>query len=213
MSVTGMCNKCGDYNQLIEEAATFNDILIINFIDSYQNLTTKTLTSFSWAYSRCPHIQFYVKIDDDVFINTEKVLDLLYSNVTKYENLLIGDCPNHLGPNRDKASKYYVSRDIFHEKRWPPFCFGTTYILGNYSAANLLKVASSTPVVPLEDASMGILARASGTVNVLRIHNWRWTIWEPRKHFAYTACPVTYTVHNITPKQIEKLWKYCLIRP
>ncbi len=209
-----MCESCNDYNELKEEAATFNDILIINFIDSYHNLTTKTLTSLYWAYSRCSLVRFYVKVDDDVFVNTEKVLKELYSNVTKYQNLLSGDCPVHMGPNRDKMSKYYVSKEMYPEKLWPPFCFGTSYIVGNYSLASILKVVSSTPVVHLEDASMGILANATGTVHAFRIGKWRWTIRPKTKPFDYTGCPSTYTVHNISPDQIKQLWDFCtLLKP
>ena len=61
---------------LKDEAAKYKDILQLNFTDTYRNLTLKTLTSFKWIHSKCSHVPFYLKIDDDIYVELDKILQV-----------------------------------------------------------------------------------------------------------------------------------------
>ena len=48
-------------------------MVIESFQDSYHNLTLKTTFLLKWLSHRCPRAKFILKVDDDVFINTENL--------------------------------------------------------------------------------------------------------------------------------------------
>ncbi len=63
----------------------YGDLVQENFIDSYRNLTLKTLMGIRWASIHCSNAKFVVKIDDDVIINPFYLLNYL-DNVTNTTN-------------------------------------------------------------------------------------------------------------------------------
>ena len=48
-----------------------------NFIDSYGNLTLKTMMGLKWASRYCWRAKFVYKVDDDMFVNVENLLKYL----------------------------------------------------------------------------------------------------------------------------------------
>ncbi|MPC81164.1 UDP-GlcNAc:betaGal beta-1,3-N-acetylglucosaminyltransferase 7 [Portunus trituberculatus] len=67
--VVGATQDEAQQQKLDEEIRTHGDIIQYNFIDSYANLTYKTLSLLSWGVTRCSEVQFLAKIDDDVLVN------------------------------------------------------------------------------------------------------------------------------------------------
>ncbi|XP_036624895.1 beta-1,3-galactosyltransferase 4 [Trichosurus vulpecula] len=51
------------------EAQVEGDIVQAAFMDSYRNLTLKTLSGLAWAARYCPNVHYVLKTDDDVYIN------------------------------------------------------------------------------------------------------------------------------------------------
>lgn len=58
-----------DVQKLEAEMDQFGDIVMGDFVDSYRNLTLKTITGYRWLTSHCREAQFVVKTDDDVLVN------------------------------------------------------------------------------------------------------------------------------------------------
>ena len=50
------------------ESDLFGDIIITDHVDSYNNLTLKTLAAFDWMQTFCPQAEYLLKTDDDMFI-------------------------------------------------------------------------------------------------------------------------------------------------
>ena len=70
----------GTYTEkLLAESDRYNDILIGNFIDSYYNLTTKSLSALQWSVDVCTETKSIVLCDDDVHFNEPKVIRSLAS--------------------------------------------------------------------------------------------------------------------------------------
>ena len=63
--------------QVVQEQRQFGDILQEDFVDSYMNLTLKSVMGLKWASRRCPSARFLMKTDDDMFVNVPKLLDYL----------------------------------------------------------------------------------------------------------------------------------------
>ena len=61
-----LANK--NLNQISAEAATYDDILAGDFLDSFHNLTFKDSMLMTWAIEKCPS-KFIFKGDDDILLN------------------------------------------------------------------------------------------------------------------------------------------------
>lgn len=48
-----------------DEAAQFNDLLLLDFADAYGNLTLKTSAALLWAAKSCPRLSFALRLDSD----------------------------------------------------------------------------------------------------------------------------------------------------
>ena len=54
-----------------QESQIFHDIVVEDFVDSYHNLTLKTMMGMRWIATFCEHAQYVLKADSDVFVNME----------------------------------------------------------------------------------------------------------------------------------------------
>ena len=59
------------------ESDLHGDLAISSNIDTYQNLTLKTLSAFRWMQTFCSSADFILKIDDDMFIQTQRLRQLV----------------------------------------------------------------------------------------------------------------------------------------
>jgi hypothetical protein len=84
-------------NRMIRaEARRHGDILQEDFVDSYRNLTLKTMMIFKWASEQCAHARYLLRINDDVAVNTPKLMTYLHStkrNLTLYLSLSLSFLP------------------------------------------------------------------------------------------------------------------------
>ena len=61
-----LANK--NFDQLLNEASEYDDILAGDFVDSFHNLTFKDSMLMTWAKERCLS-KFIFKGDDDILLN------------------------------------------------------------------------------------------------------------------------------------------------
>ena len=74
--------------QLQSEADQYGDIVQEAFIDTYANLTVKSLMLLKWFTQHCDNTQYVMKADDDMYINLVKLYELVRAN--KKPQLLMG---------------------------------------------------------------------------------------------------------------------------
>ncbi|GFN95316.1 hexosyltransferase [Plakobranchus ocellatus] len=76
--------------KIYEEAANYNDVLFLDMIDDYSNLTLKVASAFSWALQHCRTTKFFMKIDQDTFLNVPLLLDLLIYHERRLQRSVTG---------------------------------------------------------------------------------------------------------------------------
>ena len=99
-----------------KESETFGDILQEDFIDSYANLTLKTLMMLKWYNQSCSsNVPYILKTDDDVYINLKNLQKLVKLN--KIPNLLMGTLICGATPIRDPYNKWFSPEYMYNKKR------------------------------------------------------------------------------------------------
>jgi beta-1,3-galactosyltransferase 1 len=147
-------------NDLELESAIYGDLVQENFIDSYYNLTLKTVMGLRWVSEYCSNAKFFLKVDSDVVVNPLFLLNFLNEINKKHElkNSFLCNRGVNKKPYRSKKSKFLISTDIYEPKKYPFFCDGQAYLMTNDLAINLFNRSQYVKPFVLEDVNLGIVA-------------------------------------------------------
>ncbi|CAL1605577.1 unnamed protein product [Knipowitschia caucasica] len=192
---------------LVVEARERGDLIQGRFLDTYANLTLKSLSMLGWARRFCPQAHFMVKADDDVFFNPRALLHFLNKSKSPYEHgdLYLGRVHMRVAPNRNPASKHYLPAGAFSQSVFPDYCSGTAYVLSRSALLKISLAASalslSTPLPP-EDVFVGICARAAG---VIPSHC---ALFSGGPGVPYGRCcyQAMVSVHRVPPRDMLRFW-------
>lgn len=99
---------------VINERLVHADIVQVDFIDSYANLTIKSVALLHWVYTHCPNADYVLKSDDDNFINTN-VFDQVLASLKKQTRSIYGlEVPTKI-PERLKGTiQVPFQQIVFH---------------------------------------------------------------------------------------------------
>lgn len=75
--------------QIEEESRKYGDILQIDMIDNYYNLTLKVVGLINWLNNYCSTAKFLLKVDDDVYVNVRNFVALTKA-LNPTENAIYG---------------------------------------------------------------------------------------------------------------------------
>lgn len=183
------------------ESQTYGDIIVEDFVDSYTNLTLKSVFMLKWVQNNCPGVKFIMKVDDDIFVNVPNLHHFLLNQTTKAP-LLTGNLICGARPIHDQWSKWYTPKYMFREGKYPNYLSGTGYVMSADLVKPLLRMALATPYFHLEDVFLtGICARKIG---VNPKDNFGFS-YQPR---AVSPCVYKEVImgHGVIPSEMIKLW-------
>lgn len=144
------------------ESEKYEDIIQANFIDSYANLTLKTLAIFKWASKYCYKAKFLLKSDDDIVINMHHLTAYFYNltnnNTVYIKNTVFGSIIQP-AVERNNQSKFYVSFDEFKPDYFDPYCIGSAYLLSLDLAKSMFELSFKKKHFKFEDVYVGMLAK------------------------------------------------------
>ena len=149
-------------NQIKWEHIKFNDILQANFLDSYRNLTLKTIIGMKYLADNCLNSSYFLaKIDDDVMVNTKQLMRYLNNTINQKINITNRFFCNewiNATVRRSKSNKFYVSFEELSVNTYPTYCDGPAYIYSNDLLLNIKNAINSTKIFRFEDVYSGLLA-------------------------------------------------------
>ncbi|XP_066962745.1 beta-1,3-galactosyltransferase 5-like isoform X3 [Macrobrachium rosenbergii] len=154
--------------QAVEEEITqYQDIIQYNFIDSYRNLTYKTIAWMTWVKYNCVDVPWIAKIDDDNVVNpfalNRYLVDRFKENPSP--NAIHGRL--RVTNKAMRNGKWVVTKEEYPPDKYPPFVLGPAYIVGRNAIDKLLEYTPYTPFLWLEDVYMtGLVAKAAGIKHV-----------------------------------------------
>ncbi|XP_046553480.1 beta-1,3-galactosyltransferase 5-like [Haliotis rubra] len=157
----GETNNPTQEARLKEEAEEQNDIVQAGYIESYQNLTYKTLVGFKWLREYCPQTEYVMKVDDDVFVHLPRV----------FAKLNYGDWSKGIAGSvvRSATKKFFGKYSIVNYPylMLPEYASGPMYVMPKRIAVNILNISEYMVLTNMEDVHVtGILAKAIGAGHV-----------------------------------------------
>lgn len=186
-------------NIIEKESQGFGDILQLFYIDSYENLTNKTLLTLEWLSYNCEP-KFVLKTDDDCFVNLLSLEPWLHT--LKSDILYVGKRNVHMPVIRHPKHRNYVAVEDISEKYYEPYCSGGGYILSGKVLKNLTGKAKFFKQIRNEDAFIGIVMNF---MNISPVHDkgflpFVFTEKEVRKRFV-CEWKSHFVMHDVKPRQ------------
>ncbi|XP_059399402.1 beta-1,3-galactosyltransferase 2-like [Carassius carassius] len=148
--------------KLEEESRQHRDLVQSNFVDSYFNLTIKTMVIMDWLGTRCPQAAYAMKIDSDMYIGLENLMSLLLAPNTPRENYITGYLMWNRAVIRDKNSKWYVSEELYPEPKYPTYLLGMGYVFSNDLSGKIVEASKKVKAFNIEDAYVGACLKQLG---------------------------------------------------
>ncbi|BFZ22578.1 hypothetical protein BsWGS_25617 [Bradybaena similaris] len=148
---------------ITEESSQYGDILQEDFIDSYRNLSLKSVAILKWVSLFCNATRFVLKADDDMYVNIPFLVKTLHQyslDKSRPEAYVVGSLQVNAQPNRDSSSKWHTPTSVFSLNTYPNYVSGTAYAMTGIAAALLYQASLRVPSFWLEDIYItGICAK------------------------------------------------------
>lgn len=193
--------------QLDKESRTHADIIQMNFRDSYQNLTIKTMMMMNWLATFCPEASYAMKVDADIFVNIFYLIRLLRSSPK--QDFITGSVIRDGRPRRDSGSKWHLSEELYPEDSFPWYVSGAGYVFSLDLAARISWASRFVRMIPLEDVYVGLCLHVLGIQPVysrtlLTFRN----LFEIRK-LPYDRCVFAsrVIVNQFKPSELVHIWQ------
>lgn len=185
-----------------KEQYLYGDIIRGKFIDTYDNLTLKTISMLEWVDNYCHKADFVLKTDDDMFINVSRLLAFIDKHHSE-QRTIYGRLAKKWKPIRNKKSKYYISPQQYKPAVFPDFTTGPAYLFPAGISKELYLAALNHTYFKLEDVFVtGIVANG---LKINRVHAPEFL----NKRVSLTPCSVQrgISIHMVKGVEQYDLWK------
>ncbi|KAK2851130.1 hypothetical protein Q5P01_007406 [Channa striata] len=197
--------------KLIEyEDRIYGDILQWDFMDTFFNLTLKEVNFLKWFDIYCSGVQFIFKGDDDVFVNTHNLLQLIRFEAEgpKVADLFMGDTIPNAIPIRNRQSKYYIPKELY-DKPYPPYVGGGGFLMSSQLARRLHVVSEKLEMYPIDDVFLGMCLQKLSVAPEMHA-GFRTFGISKRKASPMNKEPCFYrdliVVHKLSAQELLKMW-------
>ncbi|XP_067457553.1 beta-1,3-galactosyltransferase 2 [Thunnus thynnus] len=150
----------GIQEKLEEESRKHADIIQMNFVDSYKNLTIKTMMMMNWLATHCPNASYTMKVDADIFVNVFYLIRRLSSSPR--QGYITGSVISDGKPRRDSNSKWQITEELYPEDSFPSYVSGAGYVFSTDLAARISWASRFVRMIPLEDVYVGLCLHVLG---------------------------------------------------
>ncbi|KAK3586440.1 hypothetical protein CHS0354_030695 [Potamilus streckersoni] len=143
-----------DQVKINNENLVHEDIVQGDFLDTFYNLTLKSILALRWIYQNCRKAKFVLKVDDDIFVDMLKVVHGLVPSLTnKTRNIVCSVKEENTSIIvRDKESKWYLPEHIFHQRtHLPRFCTGYFVLMTSDLVPELAHMSEGAQYIPVDD--------------------------------------------------------------
>ena len=216
--VLGVSESRHEMGQIESESFRHGDVIQGNFMDTYRNLTLKTILGYAWFRLSCPHARFFMKTDDDTFVNIFSLVSFGWKSMN-VGHVMSGQCMQEKRKRfKDPNDRWYISPEQYPDETVPPYCCGCGYILTAHTARDIADVMPWLPILPVEDLFTGVaITRLPYEVEIrhkpMLFQNY------PRSEDKYKMYCNIYShgsaviLHKFPEDLVEKFFNECAWRP
>ncbi|XP_053275653.1 beta-1,3-galactosyltransferase 2 [Pleuronectes platessa] len=148
--------------KLQQENLQHHDLIQSNFMDTYLNLTIKTMVIMDWLATFCPTAAYGMKIDSDMFLNIDNLVIMLSKPGIPQENYLTGMLMWNRPVVRSLDSKWYVPEEMYPDPSYPTYTLGMGYVFSNDLPRKYVDISISIKPFNIEDAYIGMCMKKLG---------------------------------------------------
>ncbi|KAK3914689.1 Beta-1,3-galactosyltransferase 1 [Frankliniella fusca] len=194
-----------------EESRRFGDIVQEGFIDSYNNLTVKSVMLLKWVTQRCSSALYVMKTDDDTMVNLQSLRLFLKAQQSalakpraKKVPLLVGNLICGARPILDSTHKWYMPRYIYAGRTYPNYLSGSGYVMSQEVVQALYEASQKVSLIPLEDVYItGQCAVYSG---IRPTGHPGFSLGKRPMSTCSLGNPQVITTHRLNPKELREAW-------
>lgn len=188
---------------LKSEQYVYGDLIRAIFIDTYDNMTLKTITMLDWTSKFCKNAKFLLKTDDDTFINVYKLMIYL-AIIPEEMNAIYGNLLRGTPTCRNVSSKYYLSVEQYEHDILPDFLSGSTYLVPMHLIEKLLISAQMHPFIKLEDVF--ITGFVANDLQISLVHTSLFHYFSI-SNISYCYVKWLISIHYVNVEQLYELWE------
>ena len=195
--------------KVMQEAETYKDIVINKITDLYQNLSLKTLSAFHWMLKHCPQSQFLLKVDDDMFVQVEKLTAKISSILEDQSRprLILGNISRGWKPVRNPKSKYLITEAQYPEERFPDFATGPSYLVSSQAVKEIYAAAMEFNYIHLEDVFLTGVVADSLDISRMDVHEFKNNAVRVPAQFMGCTIEKSFTIHKVEPEEQKELYQ------
>lgn len=188
-----------------QENERHQDLLQSNFIDSYRNLTIKTMVMLEWLRDHCPQAYYAAKVDADMLLNVVALMQMLLSPSGYHSNYITGLVWYENIVIRDPSSKFYIPYEVYPKLVYPPYPLGMCYIISMDLPEKILDVSKKIKPIFIEDAYIGLCLEQLRITPTNPPHIEQFVVKPPEE---YDRCYYSDLIAVITnsPAQLVSYW-------
>lgn len=193
--------------ELVKEHQQHNDLIQSDFLDSYHNLTIKTMMMLEWLNTNCVNASYVMKVDSDVFLNVTNLVKLLVDPSHDKQDYMTGlvwwDSP----VSRNIFNKFYIPRKVIPESKFPPYPLGMSYVMSSDLPGKILGVAPRIRTFFIEDVYLGMCLKRLGIKPKDPLEKKKFIVDPP--HPPLNSCELSKVIAVMTGniKQMETYWQ------
>ena len=200
--------------QLEAEADFHGDIIQGDFIDTYKNMSIKSVAAIEWISKYCTNTLHIIKVDGDVFVNIVQVMAHLDEKPIEPKTF-------YCSINRFARPKSItVPNTVYPHSQTPSYCAGAFYVHRTSLIEEYVKAAMETPyTIWSQDVFMtGVLRVAMKNVYLKQITSGRWSTESVYSLNQYTNCKEgikAYAIHvkdHVYHAGVDEAWAAALVR-
>ena len=202
-----------DLSEILQtESKLYGDILQWDFKDTFFNLTLKDVLFWNWCSRVCGRIHFVFKGDDDVFVNTMKLITYLQDQLNKpqahktMKNFMVGQVLSGTVPVRASNSKYFIP-ESFYKGYYPPYAGGGGVVYSGLLTRRLYEVSKRVHLFPIDDVYVGMCMERLNTspINHPAFLTFGFDEKEEKEPCWYNRILL---IHKRSPMEIVNMWAY-----
>lgn len=185
-----------------EEVAVYGDIVQMDFVDNYRNLTLKTYSILKYSVEMCPQAHYTFKTDDDCYVNIRKFI-LRFGKINSSQKLMIGQMNKNSKVQRNSTHRWYVSKQQYRESTYPAYLNGGGYLMTRSAAFESFRVCQDSKFIPIEDIWLTGICAAKAEVKVY--HDADFNSYKITNDVCYFESMIL--IHPMNLRNFLNIWK------